>query len=956
MITQLIFKHFKSHLLFLTIFFIIHFSLFTFHCFAQVPLLWGMTAGGASLNKGTIYKINGDSSDFSDIFNFNGTDGSYPRGKLSTYNNDGKLYGFCGGGINGYGLIFSFDTLTNTSTNLYNFTGSNIGDNGNLLLANDNKFYGTTFQGGYGLGNVFSYDPVTNIFTDIHDFVDPNEGQTEGQLMQATNGLIYGWTGGLDHDLPYAGVIFSYNTVTSIYNDVYSFDTLITTSNGTQEQNILLQASNGLLYGMSRIYGAFGNGLIYSFDINTNIIADLYDFNYYNTNSGASPYGSLMQASNGLLYGMANGGGIYGDGVIFSFNPVDSAYTKLFDFNNTLGARPVGSLMQASDGNLYGTASSGGNHNKGVVFKYVIDSNTYIVIHNFIGIDGSNPVGDLIEVRCISHLAISSNTTICAGDSTTLHATGATSFAWQPGSFIDTVISVAPTVTTSYLVTGTLGGCSKTDTIIVTVNPIPSPSITGASSLCSGSSSILDAGSFPFYNWSTGSFLETTTVSSANTYTVTVTDNNGCTGTASQVVSVYSNPTPVITGGTALCSGDSLILNAGSYSQYNWNTNVGTPYITVTASGTYIVTVTDINGCTGTSSQAVSVYSSPNPTIQPNGPTTFCQGGSVILNAGSYSSYHWSNGITTQTINVNASGNYTITVTNSTGCTGIASQTVTVLANPVPTILPASPINLCEGESIQLEASNGILYNWSNGATTQSLTVTQSGAYIVTVTYGVNCSNTSSPTQVTVHPIPIATITAIPDNIEFCTGDSINLITNSTTSPITYLWNTTATTQSIEATTGGTFIVTITDTNNCHSTSSITLTSYLYPVANFTYTMFLNTTTFTNTSTNGMDYQWYFGDGNVSTLMNPIHTYTHDSTYTITLIVSNPCGTDTLRQTITLTGIPSINTCDNILIYPNPANTVLNIHSSFSSRINRDNCKLAITNVLGQEIDRKSVV
>src|SRR5205814_5153188 len=114
---------------------------------------------------------------------------------------------------------------------------------------------------------------------------------------------------------------------------------------------------------------------------------------------------------------------------------------------------------------------------------------------------------------------------------------------------------------------------------------------------------------------------------------------------------------------------------------YIWSTNATTQSITVTASGTYSVTVTNSFGCTGTASQGVTVNPNPSPSITPSGATTFCQGGSVSLDAGSFTSYIWSTNATTQSITVNASGTYSVTVTNGNGCKGSASQGVTVNNN-----------------------------------------------------------------------------------------------------------------------------------------------------------------------------------------------------------------------------------------------------------------------------------
>jgi uncharacterized repeat protein (TIGR03803 family) len=126
-------------------------------------------------------------------------------------------------------------------------------------------------------------------------------------------------------------------------------------------------ASDGKLYGMAYEGGNYGTGVIYSFDPAASVYTKLKDFD--NSNDGGYPFGSLMQASDRKLYGMTYQGGTNGYGVIFSFDLSTSTYTKLTDFDNTNGGYPYGSLIQASDGKLYGMTYQGGNNGNGVIFQ-----------------------------------------------------------------------------------------------------------------------------------------------------------------------------------------------------------------------------------------------------------------------------------------------------------------------------------------------------------------------------------------------------------------------------------------------------------------------------------------------------------------------------------------------------------------------------------------------------------
>src|SRR5258705_879162 len=259
-----------------------------------------------------------------------------------------------GGGGEQMGVIFSYDLSTSTYTKLSDLDAS-YGRNPfcALIQANDGKLYGMTVAGGSspGGGVIFSYNPSTSVFTKLWDF-DFGYGRLPfGSLMQANNGKLYGTTfyGG-DNG---AGVVFSFDPLTSTYTKLKDFD--------YDEQDPgqgLVQASNGKLYGTTQ-YGVSGGGVIFSFDPSTSVYSKIRDFDCPN---GCQPWGgSMMQASNGKLYGMTWTGGSSNAGVIFSFDPSTSTYTKLKDFDNAIGDRPYGSLIQASDGKLYGMTSAGGN-------------------------------------------------------------------------------------------------------------------------------------------------------------------------------------------------------------------------------------------------------------------------------------------------------------------------------------------------------------------------------------------------------------------------------------------------------------------------------------------------------------------------------------------------------------------------------------------------------------------
>jgi PKD repeat protein len=449
--------------------------------------------------------------------------------------------------------------------------------------------------------------------------------------------------------------------------------------------------------------------------------------------------------------------------------------------------------------------------------------------------------------------------TLCQNTSNVVYSvnpvTGATAYQWTVPTGATIVAGTGTnTITVNFSTSALSGnvtvtpqnacGSGNASTLAVTVNPMPvAPVITanGPIEFCEGGSVVLSATpGYASYLWSNGMTTQDITVTTFGTYSVVASDANGCASLASNQISVnvHMQFIPVITasGPTDLCQGGSVTLTApAGYASYLWNTGETSISIVVSTAGVYNVTVTDLFGCVSLPSADISVTinpTPPTPVIAASGPLNFCAGGSVTLSApAGYASYLWSNGETTQSIFVTSSGVFSVIVSNLSGCNSFPSSSVTVIVNPypaTPVITAIGPTTFCHGGSVILSATAGFAsYLWSNGATTQNITVTTSGSYTVVVGDAIGCtSQPSAPVSVTVMQPPTPTIVAN-GPVNFCIGGSVVL-----TAPAgyaSYLWSNGETTQSINVTTTGNYRVQVIDAMGCISDPSNAILVNVYP-------------------------------------------------------------------------------------------------------------------------------
>ncbi len=437
-------------------------------------------------------------------------------------------------------------------------------------------------------------------------------------------------------------------------------------------------------------------------------------------------------------------------------------------------------------------------------------------------------------------------TTFCAGGSVALTSSAGSTYLWSSGATTASII-VSQSVSYNVRITNA-SGCqsASSSATVVSVNTLPVVNAGIDATFPNGTSTTLNAtvsGTGPFtYSWTPASqlvnaFIEdptTENLSATTIFTLTATSaTTSCSNTETVTISVSGGPlASAPTAGTGtICAGKTIQLNAlagggsGSYT-YTWTSvpagftsSIADPTDNPTVNTTYWVSVFD--GFTTVNSQvSVTVNALPStPTITSGGPTNFCVGDNVTLTSSTATTYLWSTGAITQSINVTAEGSYTVQVTNASGCPSPLSIATILTVNALPatpTITPGGTTTFCAGGNVNLSSSAGTSFLWSNAVTTSSINISLAGNYTVQVTDANGCqSASSSPIVVTVNTLPATPTITAGGPTTFCAGGSVMLTSSAGTS---YLWSNGATSSIIYITTSGSYTVRVINVNGCQST------------------------------------------------------------------------------------------------------------------------------------------
>ena len=273
---------------------------------------------------------------------------------------------------------------------------------------------------------------------------------------------------------------------------------------------------------------------------------------------------------------------------------------------------------------------------------------------------------------------ITGNTTICSGQSTTLNASGGGTYSWNTGQTTSSII-ISPTATGTYSVVVSIGSCTDTASANITVLASPTPTISGNNILCTGDITTLTASGGNNYSWNTG--VTTSSIilnpSTTTSYTVIVSNTNGCSNTTSINITVAPPPIAGISGNTNICAGESATLSASGIGSYLWSNGATTTSISPSTGGTYSVIVS-IGSCSDTASATVIV--NPTPTATTSGIINIFQGQNSTLSASGGSTYLWNTGSTDSVITVSPmiDSTYCVTVADLNNCTDTSCITIFV--------------------------------------------------------------------------------------------------------------------------------------------------------------------------------------------------------------------------------------------------------------------------------------
>jgi len=648
--------------------------------------------------------------------------------------------------------------------------------------------------------------------------------------------------------------------------------------------------------------------------------------------------------------------------VTVTVNPLPAANAGSSSSICTGASASIGS--KAVGGDTYSWSSSPSGYSSTASFATVSPTvtTTYTLTETITatGCTKSNSV--TITINPLPNATTGSNKAICTGSSTSIGASAVTgdTYSWtsKPSGFTTTSSNptISPTATTTYYLTETITAtsCTKADTVIITVDPLPVAATGSNKTICSGTPTSIGATavSGDTYSWiskpsgfSSSSSKPTVSPTTTTTYylTETITASN-CSKTDSVVITV--NPLPLANTGSnkAICNTGSTSIGSTAVSgdTYSWSSNPSgfsntnsNPSVSPTLTTTYYLTETiTATSCSKTDSVVITV--NPLPLANAGSSKSICNGASTAIGATAITGHTYSwvsspSGFTSTSanpsVNPTATTTYTLTETiTATGCT--QSNSVTITVNPLPTANAGSSKSICNGSSTSIGASavSGDTYSWSSSPSGYSSTVanpsvspTTTTTYTLTETITATGCTKSNTVVITVNPLPLANAGS---NKPICTGSTTS-IGSSAVSGDTYSWSSnpsgftsTSASPSISPTSTTTYTLTETITaTGCTKSNSVTITVNPLPVAATGSNKAICTGSSTNvgaTAVSGDTYSWTSNpSGFTSTVSKPTISPTITTTYYLTETVSSTSCSKSDSVVITVNLLPLANSGSN---------------------------------------------
>lgn len=361
--------------------------------------LYGATFLGGPSNGGHIFRYaNGQ---LYGLVTFGLTAGSYPRGRLLAATN-GRYYGTTlNGGQHGFGVVFSYEPTSGRYTRVRDLQAVDGKYPEGGLTEVNGKLYGLAAYGGANdAGTVFSIDLATHAFTKLADLSSALGSRPLGHFLYASNGSLYTITstGGANNVGSVLRLVPATGAVTKVRD-------MVAATTGGASYGRLIQLPGGNIIGTSSSGGAGAVGTLFAMDPSTHVLTVLHAFSGVD---GGAPIGGLVRAANGMLYGLTSEGGGYNYGGIYRFDPATSNFEHINDLTAAMGKYPVSELVQGADGRLYGSCKEGGTSENGTLFVFTPSTGSLTNLlaltsatgyHPFAGMVAANTAQPTAEVR-----------------------------------------------------------------------------------------------------------------------------------------------------------------------------------------------------------------------------------------------------------------------------------------------------------------------------------------------------------------------------------------------------------------------------------------------------------------------------------------------------------------------------------------------------------------------------